>query len=218
MIVQDAQLKFTAQPLHRTKTDELILHHAAAEGSVESIHNYHLHNNNWLGIGYHYYVRKDGSIWKGRPEDSVGAHTLGHNYQSIGVCFEGNFERDTMSAAQLLAGKKLISDIVRRYPGIKVSGHRDNDTTACPGKNFPDELFEVEDLYMDIESLINNMTDEQAYRVMEKAQRHAAELQPPGWAEEELDAAVAAGITDGERPMQLVPRYQAALMALRAKQ
>jgi hypothetical protein len=69
---------------------------------------------------------------------------------------------------------------------------------------------------MDIESLIHNMTDEQAYRLLEKAQRHAAELPSPAWAKEELNAAIAAGITDGERPMQLIPRYQAAIISARA--
>ncbi len=39
----------------------------------------------------------------------------------------------------------------------------------------------------------------------------------PEWAEEELAESVSAGITDGTKPMQLIPRYQAAIMALRAK-
>jgi len=215
MIVNDAGLKFTIEPDKRKSTTMLILHHAAGNGSVEAIHKGHLARN-WYGIGYHYYVRKDGSIWRGRPEDSVGTHTVGKNTVSIAVCFEGNFEEETMSESQLAAGKELIADILGRYQGIKISGHRDNDATACPGQFFPEELMNMK-VTDDITAFIAQLTDEQAYAMFEKAQRHAAAQALPQWAQEEYAAAVAAGITDGENPMQLVPRYQAELMALRGK-
>lgn len=201
----------------RSRTEYLILHHAAGSGSAEAIHQTHLAKG-WVGIGYHYYVRKDGSIYRGRPEDCVGAHTVGYNYISIGVCFEGNFENETMSAAQLKAGRWLIADILSRYPLLKVVGHRELDATACPGKNFPfAELMEKEEEEVDVSAFVNSLTDEQAYSILEKAQRHAAKLPLPDWAKEEYAKAVAMGITDGERPMQLVPRYQAAIMAMRNK-
>jgi hypothetical protein len=38
----------------------------------------------------------------------------------------------------------------------------------------------------------------------------------PEWAKTELQEAIDLGITDGTRPMQLIPRYQAAIMAKRA--
>lgn len=38
----------------------------------------------------------------------------------------------------------------------------------------------------------------------------------PGWARAELDEAVRLGVTDGTDPCQLIPRYQAAIMAKRA--
>lgn len=64
---------------------------------------------------------------------------------------------------------------------------------------------------------VSKLTDKECYDILEKAQRHAATLTAPDWAREELDAAKAGGITDGTRPMQLVPRYQAAIMAARAR-
>lgn len=217
MIIHDAGLVFTFPAGQRSGTWELILHHSAGSGSVEAIHAYHQNVNGWDGIGYHYYIRKDGTIWRGRPEDAVGAHTYGHNYTSIGVCFEGNFDTETMSPEQLAAGRELIADIVRRYPDIEISGHRDYDTTACPGANFPAELLNYKEGIMSAAEFIATLTDEQAYEIITKAQRHAAKLTAPEWATAELAAAVAAGITDGENPMQLVPRYQAALMAARSK-
>lgn len=215
MTINDAGLNFTLNPDKRKETSLLILHHAAGDGSVEAVHKAHLARS-WYGIGYHYYIRKDGSIWRGRPEGSVGSHTVGKNTVSIALCFEGNFENETMSEVQLAAGKTLIADILSRYHGIRVTSHRDHDATACPGKNFPVELLEMK-LADDCTAFIAQLTDEQAYAIFEKAQRHAAALPLPQWAQAEYAEAVAVGITDGEDPMMPVPRYQAALMALRRK-
>lgn len=131
----DAGLKFGALT-KRTVTDRIILHHAAGNGSVESVHNYHK-GLGWSGIGYHYYVRKDGSIYRGRPEEMVGGHTSGYNYCSIGVCTEGNFETDVMSDAQREAIRALVLDIRTRYPDTQTIRHKDVAATACPGKNYP---------------------------------------------------------------------------------
>ncbi len=76
--------------------------------------------------------------------------------------------------------------------------------------------YNKEDDDMDINKMLNEMTDEQAYQLLAKAQRHAEKLPAPSWAQAELQEAVGRGITDGETPMQLVPRYQAAIMAKRA--
>lgn len=123
----------------RSKTTAIILHHRAGEGDAMSIHNLHL-NNGWSGIGYHYYVRKDGSIYRGRPENTVGAHAGDNNNYSIGICFEGNFEKESMCDKQIKAGAELVADIRKRYPTIaKVIRHKDVNSTSCPGKNFPFE-------------------------------------------------------------------------------
>ena len=124
----------------RSKTNHLILHHAAANGSAQDIHSYHK-NNGWAGIAYHFYIRKSGSVHRGRPEDWRGGHTSGYEDNSLGICFEGNFENETMSAAQIKAGRELVNDICKRYPGIDIGPHRAYNATACPGKHFPyDEL------------------------------------------------------------------------------
>lgn len=131
----DVGLEFGALT-KRTVTNRIILHHAAGNGSVESVHNYHK-GLGWSGIGYHYYVRKDGSIYRGRPEEMVGGHTSGYNYCSIGVCAEGNFETDVMSDAQREAIRALVLDIRTRYPDTQTIRHKDVAATACPGKNYP---------------------------------------------------------------------------------
>lgn len=188
----------------RTTTKRLILHHAATKSATpEQIHSWHLANG-WSGIGYHYYVRKDGAVYVGRPENVKGAHCENCNSDSIGICFEGNFEAETMPAAQLEAGRELIADITCRYPGIAIGRHRDYGSTACPGKNFPFDGITKED---------EMLTDKEIY---EACARHAATLSMPEDCKAEFDEAIKAGITDGTNPTQLMPRWQGVLMAFRA--
>jgi len=198
-----------AYPLSlRSATTHLILHHAACSGSAQQIHQSHL-KNGWSGIGYHYYVRKDGSIYRGRPENMRGAHTTDWNWCSIGVCFEGNLETETMNARQKAAGLALVADLRRRYPGITICGHRDLNATACPGKNFPlDEMKKAEEQ----EEL---MTGEEIYKALSE---YLATQEAPDWAADELAEAVELGLTDGTEPMALIPRYQAAILTKRALQ
>ena len=136
MTVIDTGLAWAYPLTERVLTDTVVLHHAAANGSVEAVHQSHVARG-WAGIAYHYYVRKDGSVYRGRPEWAVGGHTSGHNWHTLGICFEGNFETETMSEAQLNAGRELIADIIARWGDLVVEGHRDLGSTACPGKNFP---------------------------------------------------------------------------------
>lgn len=128
-----------AKPLTpRKKTTLLVIHHEAGSGNTaQQIHQYHRYHNGWSGIAYHYYVRKDGSIYRGRPENMVGGHCYGYNSISIGICFEGNFCDEKMNAVQLKAGQELVADIKRRYPGIDIKRHKDLNATACPGTYFP---------------------------------------------------------------------------------
>ena len=137
MDIQEKTYSWAYLPGKRGQTVYLILHHAAAShASPEEIHSWHLAKG-WAGIAYHYYVRKDGSVVRARPENWIGGHTEGYNNRSIGVCFEGNFEAEFMDYAQAAAGAELVADLCARYPGIKVIRHRDVNQTACPGKNFP---------------------------------------------------------------------------------
>lgn len=159
----DVGLKFREALQPRGRTDYIVLHHAeASHATVQDIHQWHL-NNGWAGIGYHYYVRKDGSIYRGRPRDTIGAHVLGHNNDSIGICAEGNYEVEYMPAAQWSAILALVRELKQIYPQAKVVGHRDLMATACPGRNYPlDEIKrgigpaisqkEVLDMFKDIQN------------------------------------------------------------------
>ena len=141
MIIHDAGLVFKGVSPNggkQKKIDAIVLHHRAGNGDVESIHKQH-QQNGWWGIGYHYYIRKNGEIWRGREEHWVGSHagsSNDYNKHSIGICFEGNFEVESMSDAQVASGRELIADIEDRYRIEQILCHRDVAKTACPGKNF----------------------------------------------------------------------------------
>lgn len=138
MTIHDANLKHNGNWTYRGGTTEIILHHAEAKSAtVEQINQWHL-DRGWTGIGYHYYIRKDGSVYRGRPEWAVGAHAVGHNSVSIGICCEGSYMTETMPTAQLTALKALIRDVQSRYGGtLKLLRHKDVNSTDCPGTNFP---------------------------------------------------------------------------------
>ena len=123
----------------RKETKYIILHHRGGNGDVQSIHMQHIKENKWVGIGYHFYVRKDGSVYRGRSINAWGAHCINYNDKSVGVCFEGNFENETMTAAQIKAGQELVSYLKGLYPSAEVKRHKELDSTACPGKKFPFE-------------------------------------------------------------------------------
>lgn len=115
-----------------------MLHHAAAiTAAPEDIHAWHL-KNGWAGFGYHLYVRKDGSVHRGRPIWASGAHTLNFNSRTLGVCCEGNYDVETvMPPAQLEALRAVLGYLRGLYPDAAVRCHRDYNATACPGRHFP---------------------------------------------------------------------------------
>ena len=135
MEIIDTNLNFKAMS-NRQTTDRIILHHSASSvASAEDIHRWHL-NNGWEGAGYHFLVRKDGKVYRMRPEEKIGAHAYMNNYNSLGICFEGNFEVEEMPDIQIQSGKELVAYLKNKYRINKVQGHRDVNNTSCPGKNF----------------------------------------------------------------------------------
>lgn len=123
----------------RSTIDMIVLHHAdASKCSAKDVSWWHVMNG-WSGIGYHYFVSKDGKIYKGRPDDTIGAHAQGYNSTSIGICFEGRYNKEIMPEAQLKAGKELVEYLKKKYNITTVKRHNDLMATNCPGSLFPFE-------------------------------------------------------------------------------
>ena len=137
----DIDYNWTEDLILNNNPNKIIYHHAArSEWSPEGINEFHKAKG-WKGIGYNYYIRKDGTIYSGRSENSEGAHTRGENNNSIGICLEGNFEEEELTKEQIDSLVNLSLYISLKYDIYKIMGHRDAYETLCPGKNFPiDEI------------------------------------------------------------------------------
>lgn len=127
--------------LRNVPIDEIVVHHSAGENtSVEDIDKIHMANG-WGGIGYHFYIRTDGTIYKGRDIEYVGAHCIGKNFNSIGICLEGNFDNHEPSSQQMGSLVNLSLKLSEEYNINKFSPHRDSYATNCPGEYFPWDFF-----------------------------------------------------------------------------
>ena len=129
---------------NRSKTDYIVLHHAeAVKCTAQDVHSWH-RANGWTGIGYHFFVRKDGTIYCGRPINVVGAHVQGMNSCSVGICAEGDYhtKEKTMPQAQKKSIIELCQYLKKNYyPNAKIVGHREIGDSNCPGRYYPlDEI------------------------------------------------------------------------------
>lgn len=120
------------------------------QSSAKKINEWHHDRGFQNGIGYHYVVRRDGSIELGRPLEMIGAHVVGHNRHSIGICYEGGLnsfgeDADTRTPEQKVTLRKLLEELHRKFPKALIVGHRDLN----PGKRCP--CFDVVKEYRDLE-------------------------------------------------------------------
>ena len=146
-MIHHPEFKFREPLTTRKETRYIVVHHVGKRGafSVEDIHKMHLDRKCdplMAGIGYHYYIRKDGEIYEGRPRWKKGAHVNDkeHHYNSVsvGICFEGDFNYDKMEDQQLEASIMLLSVLSLAYGNAPICTHHYLDERRnCPGKNFP---------------------------------------------------------------------------------
>lgn len=120
---------------------KIIIHcSATAEGkdfTVNDIDRWH-RQRGYVGIGYHFVIYRDGSVHPGRPVEKVGAHCLGQNTNSIGICYiggcasDGKTAKDTRTPEQKQALLGLVKGLKEEYPKASIHGHREFAKKACP--------------------------------------------------------------------------------------
>jgi N-acetylmuramoyl-L-alanine amidase len=129
----------------RTATDFIVVHCAATTAKMDigkvEIDRWH-RARGWFGIGYHYVIRRDGTLEVGRPDDVVGAHVSNHNSNTLGICMAGGLAEDkktpedNFTPAQLKTLKKLLTELKVKYPKAEIKGHGEfpppNLGRACP--------------------------------------------------------------------------------------
>ena len=132
---------------NRSETDQVVIHHTGNptddDLSVVEINASH-QARGWSCIGYHYVIRKDGTVEVGRPHWTVGAHAYGHNSHTIGVHVCGTFEIGEPTSEQIESLAMLLANLCTDY-GLTIDrdhivGHRELMSTACPGRNLFSQL------------------------------------------------------------------------------
>ena len=132
----------------RRVTAQIVIHHTGnpmdddlSAAEIDASHK----AQGWTCIGYHYVVRKDGTVEQGRPHWMVGAHAYGHNSHTIGIHVCGNFEIGEPTDEQIESLAMLLANLCADYSlpidRYTIVGHRELMPTACPGRN----LYEMMD-------------------------------------------------------------------------
>lgn len=122
------------------RIDEIIIHCTATKEGVDvdakTIDKWHKQRG-WKGIGYHYVIKLDGTVEKGRNDEEVGAHCTNHNAHSIGIVYVGGLDnngkpKDTRTDAQKESMWNLLRILLIKYPTANVHGHNEFANKACP--------------------------------------------------------------------------------------
>tara|TARA_X000000950_G_C13786882_1_gene607646 strand:+ start:677 stop:1093 length:417 start_codon:yes stop_codon:yes gene_type:complete len=115
--------------------DYIVIHCADTKPSmdigVKEIRNWHTRINGWSDVGYHFVIRRDGSVEEGRDITRIGAHVKGFNNHSIGICWVGGANEETMkpednrTEEQKVALRAIIDRMLSAFPDAVLMGHND---------------------------------------------------------------------------------------------
>ena len=120
--------------------NEIILHCSATkEGedvTIEEIDRWH-RERGFRACGYHYVIYRDGTVRSGRALSQVGAHTIGHNTNSIVICYIGGLDsngcpKDTRTDQQRDVMFALCKVLLKQFPNATIHGHNEYANKACP--------------------------------------------------------------------------------------
>ncbi|MFH0752768.1 MAG: peptidoglycan recognition family protein [archaeon] len=132
--------------LGKSEVRYIIVHHTQRTKDFPAyVKLRHVRVRGWEHIGYHFLIgrgrpfTREGKLYMGRPERYVGAHALGYNHRSIGVCLIGDLDKRKPTKRQMDSLFSVLRDKMREYgvPVENVLGHRELPGVAksCPGKN-----------------------------------------------------------------------------------
>lgn len=147
----------------RNNTDHIVIHCSATPPGmnigVREIARWH-RDKGWLAIGYHFVIRRDGNVEKGRELEDIGAHARGFNNRSIGICLVGgvnehNEPQDNFTEEQKRNLALLVDQMLTIWPDSKVVGHRD-----LPGVHKDCPCFDVAPWWETMKGYIKNLFED----------------------------------------------------------
>lgn len=133
------------------KVNKVIIHCSATPPTMaidaETVRGWHVDGNGWKDIGYHFFIKRDGTIEVGRSIKVAGAHTKGHNGGSIGICYAGGVAvdrktpEDNRTDAQKEALTLLCKALSEVFPKVTFHGHNEFSAKACPSFDVAEEKY-----------------------------------------------------------------------------
>jgi N-acetyl-anhydromuramyl-L-alanine amidase AmpD len=123
-----------------TEVKFIVIHCADSKSdmdvTVDTLRQWHVNENGWSDIGYHFFIKFDGTVHQCRGEQYQGAHCKSVNSKSIAICIEGGFGGvDNFTSRQKNALFGLISEKKAIHKNAVVTGHNHFDEKACPSFN-----------------------------------------------------------------------------------
>jgi len=118
----------------RPETSYIAVHCSATRPSMNVdasvIRRWHVEQNGWADIGYHYVILRNGVIQAGRHMDVIGAHVEGFNSRALGICLAGGINdagnaEDNFMPVQKEVLLELLRVCKRYAPNAVIRGHRD---------------------------------------------------------------------------------------------
>ena len=111
----------------------IAIHCSATKGSMDvtanDVDRWH-RQKLYKKIGYHFFIRRNGMLEKGRELYEVGAHVQNYNSCSIGICLAGGLDekgkaQNNFTNEQWNTLKELLLNLRKTYPKAIIQGHRD---------------------------------------------------------------------------------------------
>ena len=132
-------LRYDLRPLK--SITHLAIHHSAAPANVapSSIAAYHV-SQDWPGIGYHFLVEADGTIYQVNRLETIAYNVYNNNHYLVGICTAGNFNDVIPTPLQIQRLGELVAWLMQELniPIERVLGHKEFPKTAteCPGNQW----------------------------------------------------------------------------------
>ena len=100
----------------------------------------------WPDVPYHFYIDAAGKVGEARDPNFMGDSNTKYNLDGhVQVVVEGDFEQERPDESQLKALGDVLLWLSLRWnvPVERISTHKDNAPTTCPGRNLTSELPKV---------------------------------------------------------------------------
>ena len=155
--------KYIKRPI--TAITTTVVHHSltvdlSGDKDIYAFARYHVNNHGWPGIGYHYVIDRDGTIYKTNYLTTKSYHVGNHNIYCIGVCLVGDFRTDDPTYIQYKSLYDLLENLVSTY-STEIKGHSEMpgyEWKQCPAINM-DEIRKTLITRMEIKGYNTAKTD-----------------------------------------------------------